>query len=115
MLLAVAPASVLEVHRQVAGRVGVAAAGWFALTVTPRDERLMVQATGQEEFEGSPENGTRSFCRIVDAQVTFEQEADGSVPALVLRQNERGRRGRRLPWTALLPGHSGARRQTASA
>lgn len=69
----------------------------FVLTVTPRDGRLMVQATGQDEFEVYPESGTRFFYRIIDAQITFEREADGAVPALVLHQNGRDRRGVRLP------------------
>lgn len=69
----------------------------FVLTVTPRDGRLMVQATGQDEFEVYPEGGARFFYRIVDAQITFEREPGGSVLALVLHQNGRDRRGVRLP------------------
>ena len=65
----------------------------FVLTVTPRDGRLIVQATGQNEYEVFPESDTRFFYRVVDAQITFELAPDGTASALVLRQNGRDRRG----------------------
>jgi D-alanyl-D-alanine-carboxypeptidase/D-alanyl-D-alanine-endopeptidase len=67
----------------------------FVLTVTPRDGRMMVQATNQEEYEVFPESNTRFFYRVVDAQLTFEVGADGSATAVVLHQNGRDRRGLR--------------------
>lgn len=69
----------------------------FVLTVTPRDGRLMVQATGQDEYEVFPESDTRFFYRVVDAQITFELASDGTASALVLHQNGRNQRGTRLP------------------
>lgn len=65
----------------------------FVLTVTPRDGRLMVQATGQDEYELFPESATEFFLRVVDAQITFELAPDGTASALVLHQNGRDRRG----------------------
>ena len=58
----------------------------FMLTVTPKDGHLMVQATGQGEFEVFPESDTRFFYRVVDAQITFELAPDGTASALVLYQ-----------------------------
>jgi serine-type D-Ala-D-Ala carboxypeptidase/endopeptidase len=69
----------------------------FVLTVTPRDGRLMVQATGQHEYEVYPESDTRFFYRVVNAQITFELAPDGTAAALVLHQNGRNRRGVRSP------------------
>jgi serine-type D-Ala-D-Ala carboxypeptidase/endopeptidase len=69
----------------------------FVLTVTPRDGRLMVQATGQDEYQVFPESDTRFFYRVVDAQITFESTPDGTASALVLHQNGRDRRGIRSP------------------
>jgi serine-type D-Ala-D-Ala carboxypeptidase/endopeptidase len=65
------------------------------LTVTAKDEHLMVQATGQDEYEVFPESDTRFFYRVVDPQVTFE--LDGTASALALHQNGRDRRGVRSP------------------
>jgi serine-type D-Ala-D-Ala carboxypeptidase/endopeptidase len=64
----------------------------FVLTVTPRDGRLMVRATGQDEYEVFPESETRFFYRVVDAQITFELAPDGTASALVLHQNGRDQR-----------------------
>ena len=69
----------------------------FILTVTPKNGRLMVQATGQDEYEVFPESDTRFFYRVVDAQITFELGSDGTASALVLHQNGRNRRGIRSP------------------
>ncbi len=69
----------------------------FVLTVTPKEGRLMVQASGQDEFEVFPESDTRFFYRIVDAQLTFESTPDGPAAALVLHQNGRDQRATRIP------------------
>jgi D-alanyl-D-alanine-carboxypeptidase/D-alanyl-D-alanine-endopeptidase len=69
----------------------------FVLTVTPRQGRLMVRATGQDEYEVYPENETKFFYRVVDAQITFELGPDGSAVALVLHQDGRDRRAIRQP------------------
>jgi D-alanyl-D-alanine-carboxypeptidase/D-alanyl-D-alanine-endopeptidase len=69
----------------------------FVLTVMPRNEHLMVQATGQDEYEAFPESDTRFFFRAANAQITFELASDGTASALVLHQNGRDRRAVRLP------------------
>jgi serine-type D-Ala-D-Ala carboxypeptidase/endopeptidase len=69
----------------------------FVLTVTARQGRLMVRATGQDEYEVYPESETKFFYRVVDAQITFELGPDGSAVALVLHQNGRNRRAKRQP------------------
>jgi serine-type D-Ala-D-Ala carboxypeptidase/endopeptidase len=69
----------------------------FVLTVTAKDGHLMVQATGQDEYEVFPESDTRFFYRIVNAQITFELGPDGTATALVLHQNGKDQRGLRSP------------------
>ena len=69
----------------------------FVLTVMPRNGHLIVQATGQSEYEAFPESDTRFFFRVVDARITFELASDGTASALVLHQNGRDRWGVRLP------------------
>jgi hypothetical protein len=69
----------------------------FVLTVTPRDRRSMVQATGQDEVEVFPESDTRFFSRVVNAQITVELAPDGTASALVLHENGRDRRGTLSP------------------
>jgi D-alanyl-D-alanine-carboxypeptidase/D-alanyl-D-alanine-endopeptidase len=78
-------------------------AGWYPITpnfvlmVTPRQGRLMVRATGQDEYEVYPESETKFFYRIVDAEISFELGPDGLAVALVLHQNGRDRRAIRQP------------------
>lgn len=69
----------------------------FVLTVTPKDGHLMVQATGQEDYEVFPESDTAFFYRVVNAQITFEMGPDGTASALVLHQNGRDLRAVRSP------------------
>lgn len=69
----------------------------FVLTVTPKDGHLMVQATGQEEYEVFPKSDTQFFYRVVNAQITFEMGPDGRASALVLHQNGKDLRGVRAP------------------
>jgi hypothetical protein len=59
----------------------------FALAVTVEEGRLMVQATGQEKLPVFAETETRFFYKVVDAQITFERDAEGKVKRLVLHQN----------------------------
>jgi CubicO group peptidase (beta-lactamase class C family) len=65
---------------------------WFGITVTLEDDKLMAQATWQEKFQLFPESPTKFFYKVVDAQITFVEEDDGTVKRLMLRQN-----GRDLP------------------
>jgi hypothetical protein len=66
------------------------------LTVTREGNRLFVQLTGQQAFEVSPEGEKDYFLRVVDAQLTFETDAQGRAVAVVLHQNGRDMRAARL-------------------
>lgn len=62
------------------------------LSITTEDDRLFAQLTGQDRYEIFPESETVFFLRIVDAQITFAVEDDGSTKSLTLHQN-----GQNLP------------------
>jgi CubicO group peptidase (beta-lactamase class C family) len=64
----------------------------FSITVTRDGARLLTQATGQQQIEVFPESETTFFLTVVDAQLTFQRDADGKVTGLVLRQA-----GREMP------------------
>jgi D-alanyl-D-alanine-carboxypeptidase/D-alanyl-D-alanine-endopeptidase len=59
----------------------------LVMSVTAEDGRLYAQLTGQDRFEIYPESETQFFYKIVDAQITFAVEDDGSTKSLVLHQN----------------------------
>lgn len=73
-----------------AGRYQLAPA--VLLTVTRNGNRLFVQLTGQPAFEVFPESDKEYFLKVVDAQITFEVDAQGRATALVLHQNGRDQR-----------------------
>jgi CubicO group peptidase (beta-lactamase class C family) len=58
----------------------------FSLMVTLENGHLMTQATGQEKFEIFPESPVKFFLKVVDAQLEFQQNADGKVDSLILYQ-----------------------------
>ena len=68
----------------------------FIITVTNENNRLMAQATSQPKLELFAESETEFFYRAVDAQITFERDAQGRVTGMVLHQNGRHVPGRRL-------------------
>ena len=59
----------------------------FILTIIKEDNRLFAQATGQVKIEIFPESETKFFYKVVDAQITFLKDDDGTVKELILHQN----------------------------
>lgn len=59
----------------------------FALTVSLEGDKLMVQATGQQKLELSPESETKFSCKVVDARLTFVPGEQGHAGLLILHQN----------------------------
>ncbi len=58
----------------------------FSIVVTKEDNKLMIQATGQEKVEIFPESETKFFLKVVDAQIEFVKDASGKVTELILYQ-----------------------------
>jgi len=59
----------------------------FALTVTLEEDKLMVQATGQQKLPVYPESETKFFYKVVDAQLTFAGEKNDKAAMVILHQN----------------------------
>lgn len=59
------------------------------LAISLVDDRLMIQATGQQMVELHAASETEFFLNEVDAQIEFVQGADGHVTELILRQGGR--------------------------
>lgn len=58
----------------------------FVITIAKKDNRLMIQATGQPKVEIFAESETSFFCKMVDAQITFQKDGNGNVVSLDLHQ-----------------------------
>jgi len=57
------------------------------LAVTCEENRLFAELTGQPRFGIYPESESKFFYKVVDAQITFECDAEGKVERLILHQN----------------------------
>jgi len=66
------------------------------LTISRTDNHLFAQLTGQPAFEIFPESDTRFFLKVVDAQLTFESDAQGRATLVVLHQSGRDQRATRV-------------------
>jgi serine-type D-Ala-D-Ala carboxypeptidase/endopeptidase len=68
----------------------------FILAVTREGSQLYVQATGQPRAAVYPKNDTEFYYKTVDAQITFEADAQGQTAGLVLHQNSRDQHAKRI-------------------
>ncbi|WP_353777869.1 serine hydrolase [Winogradskyella sp. 3972H.M.0a.05] len=59
----------------------------FILTITREENRLFVQATGQQRIEAFASSNDRFYSKVVDAQITFNKDDSGKVTGLTLHQN----------------------------
>ncbi len=64
----------------------------FILTVTREGDQLFTQATGQQRVEIYPATETEFFLTVVEAEIHFDVDEDGSVDGLILHQG-----GRKMP------------------
>ena len=64
----------------------------FILTVTREGNRIFTQATGQQRVEIYPASETEFFLRVVEAEIHFTVDDDGTVSGLILHQG-----GRKMP------------------
>jgi CubicO group peptidase (beta-lactamase class C family) len=67
------------------------------LTVSREGSRFLAQLTGQQAFDIFPESERYFFLKVVDAQLTFEVDAQGRSVAVVLHQNGANQRATRVP------------------
>lgn len=69
----------------------------FDLAITLEGDQLMSQATGQAKLPLFAESETKFFPKVVDAQVEFFKDANGTVTHLILHQGGRDIKGLRQP------------------
>ncbi len=67
----------------------------FGLTVTVKDDRLFVQATGQPTLQIFLRTKTEFFYKAVNARITFVPDKEGKVNQLILHQGGRDQKGDR--------------------
>lgn len=58
----------------------------FILTVTREGDHLFTQATGQSKVEVYAQDAKNFFLKVVDAQISFQVDAQGHVTGLILHQ-----------------------------
>jgi hypothetical protein len=68
----------------------------FIMTVSRDGARFLTQATGQSAIEIFAESETRYFPKVIDATLQFVKDADGKVTELVLTQNGRDMRAKKI-------------------
>ena len=73
------------------------------LQISRTGSRYFEQLTGQGKAELFSKTPTLFYLKVVDAQISFEDEKDGRYGALVLHQNGRDQRALRLDPSAPLP------------
>ena len=68
----------------------------FSITITQKQDRLYLQATGQAEFKLFAETPTQFFLTVVEAKITFIKDAQGQVDRLILDQNSQQLPGQKI-------------------
>jgi D-alanyl-D-alanine-carboxypeptidase/D-alanyl-D-alanine-endopeptidase len=68
----------------------------IVFTITRQDARFLAQLTGQPAAEIFASSEREFFYKVVNAQITFEVDAQGRATALVLHQNGRDQRAARI-------------------
>lgn len=66
------------------------------LAISRKDARVFAQLSGQPPAEIFASSPRQLFCKVVDAQLSFETSDDGRVLAVVLHQNGVDQRARRI-------------------
>jgi CubicO group peptidase (beta-lactamase class C family) len=69
----------------------------FILTITREGDQLFAQATGQPKFQIFSETPRDFFYKVVDAQITFETDANGRATSLTLHQGGANVPAKRIP------------------
>jgi hypothetical protein len=68
----------------------------FNLEITKKENQLWAQATGQAEYEIFPKSQTEYYYKVVDAQIVFNNNAEGTVEGLTLHQGGRDIPGKKV-------------------
>jgi len=58
----------------------------FIITITRKESKLFLQATGQPQFEVFPSSQNEFYLKVVEASITFNKGDDGDIESLILHQ-----------------------------
>jgi CubicO group peptidase (beta-lactamase class C family) len=73
------------------------------LTISRKDDKFFVQLTGQPTLEMFAESEKKYFLKVVDAQLTFETDAQNKAVAVTLHQNGIDQRAPRIEGEPVTP------------
>ena len=59
----------------------------FHIVITTKDGKLLLQATGQPQFEIFPSDNNKFYLKVVEARVEFNANSKGEIESLTLFQN----------------------------
>ncbi len=59
----------------------------FSINISLQGEKLMAQATGQQEFQIFPSSESRFFWKVVEAEIEFLRDEKGVVNSIILYQH----------------------------
>ncbi len=68
----------------------------FSISITQKQDRLYLQATGQAQVELFAETPTQFFLTVVEAKITFIKDVQGQVDRLILDQNGQQLTGQKI-------------------
>jgi hypothetical protein len=77
----------------------------FILKITREGDRFMTQATGQGQVEIFTEGDHDFFAKVVNAQITFVTNNQGTATEIILHQGGRDQHAPRVEGTAAVPTH----------
>jgi CubicO group peptidase (beta-lactamase class C family) len=85
-----------EAFDEFVGRFALDASPTFILTFSREGEKLLTQATGQQQLEIVPTSDSTFDLLVVEASITFHRNDEGEVDAMTLNQGGRQQRATRL-------------------
>jgi hypothetical protein len=68
----------------------------FIITITKEDGKLMGEAPGQPKLELFPESETKFFLKVANMQITFIMDEGGNISGLILHQNAKDLKAKRI-------------------
>jgi D-alanyl-D-alanine-carboxypeptidase/D-alanyl-D-alanine-endopeptidase len=72
----------------------------IVMTITREGAHFFAQLTGQPKLEIFAESEKDYFLKVVDAQLTFDTDANGRATSVVLHQNGQAQRAKRIEGNA---------------
>jgi len=68
----------------------------FIITITRKESKLFLQATGQPQFEVFPSSQNEFYLKVVEASITFNKGDDGDIESLILHQGGQKVSGKKI-------------------